>query len=45
MTEPKIHISRAIWDKEGCNCNRVIAEMHKVKENDTCERWEEETDE
>ena len=32
----------SIWDKEGCYCNRIMAEMHKVNKNDTCERWEEE---
>lgn len=32
----------SIWDREGCYCNRVIAEMHKVNESETCERWEEE---
>ena len=32
----------SIWDREGCYCNRVIAEMHKVCETGTCERWEEE---
>ena len=32
----------AIWDKEGCYCNRIMAEMHKVNESETCEYWEEE---
>ena len=29
----------AIWDREGCYCNRVIAEMRKVCESGTCEHW------
>ena len=33
--------SDGIGDKEGCYCNRVVANMHKVKENDKCEHWEE----
>ena len=31
----------SIWDMDGCYCNRVIAEMHKVNESETCEYWEE----
>jgi hypothetical protein len=51
MTEPvrnpyKLHTCEnchhSIWDKEGCYCNRVIADMHKVNENDMCDKWEEE---
>lgn len=29
----------AIWDKEGCYCNRVPSKTHKVCETGTCEHW------
>ena len=34
----------SIWDREGYYCNRVIAEMRKVNENDMCDKWEEEVE-
>lgn len=49
MTEPvsnpyKLHACEtchhSIWDREGCYCNRIMAEMHKVNESETCEHWE-----
>jgi len=47
MTEPVSNpyklpttCQHAIWDKEGCYCNRIISKMRKVCEAETCERWE-----
>ena len=39
LTRTCEHCHHAIWDKEGCYCNRVIAEMRKVCESGTCEHW------
>ena len=45
MTEPVSNpyklpktCQHSIWDREGCYCNRIMAEMHKVNESETCKK-------